>query len=138
MAQRDDALLRAEVLMYVAIRRYDGIEPSAVAEFVHRVTADSGASTPAVEQELDRWAAEGGFVPLPRETPGFEAYYLVDAGNGVIVSISLFGDRDAAEESTRRAAEWVSRNLADLIRRPPQVLTGEVVAQRTMEHPPLA
>ena len=138
MAQRDDALLRAEVLMYVAIRRYDGIEPSAVAEFVRRVTADSGASTPAVEQELDRWAAEGGFVPLPRETPGFEAYYLVDAGNGVIVSISLFGDRDAAEESARGAAEWVSRNLADLIRRPPQVLTGEVVAQRTMEHPPLA
>jgi hypothetical protein len=96
VAQRDDALLRAEVLMYVAIRRYDGIEPSAVAEFVRRVTADSGASTPAVEQELDRWAAEGGLVPLPRETPGFEAYYLVDAGNGVVVSISLFGDRDAA------------------------------------------
>jgi hypothetical protein len=138
MAQRDDALLRVEVLMYVAIRRYDGIEPSAVAEFVRRVTADSGASAPAVEQELDRWAAEGGFVPQPRETPGFEAYYLVDAGNGVVVSISLFGDRDAAEESTRGAAEWVSRNLADLIRLPPQVLTGEVVAQRTTEHPPLA
>jgi len=50
-----------------------------------------------------------GFVPLPRETPGFEAYYLVDAGNGLVVSISLFGDRDAAEESTRGAAEWVSR-----------------------------
>ena len=68
---------------------------------------------------------------------GFEDY-LVDAGNGVVVSISLFGDRDAAEESTRRAAEWVSWNLADLIRLPPQVLTGEVVAQRTTEHTPLA
>src|SRR6266849_8505045 len=76
--------------------------------------------------------------PCPGRTPGFEAYYLVDAGNGVVVSISLFGDRDAAEESTRGAAEWVSRNLADLIRLPPQVLTGEVVAQRTTEHPPLA
>ena len=83
MAQRDDALLRVEVLMYVAIRRYDGIEPSAVAELVRRVTADSGATSRWVEQELDRWAAEGGFVPLPRETPGFEDYYLVDAGNGV-------------------------------------------------------
>src|SRR5229473_1328894 len=123
--------VREGSLMYVAIRRYDGIKPSAVAEFVRRVTAEAVASAPAVEQELDRWAAEGGFVPRLRETPGFEAYYLVDAGNGVVVSISLFGDRDAAEESTRGAAEWVSRNLADLIRLPPQVLTGEVVAQRT-------
>ena len=124
--------------MYVAIRRYDGIEPSAVAELVRRVTADSGATSRWVEQELDRWAAEGGFVPLPRETPGFEAYYLADAGDGVVVSISLFGDRAAAEESTRGAAEWVRRNLADLIRLPPQVLTGEVVAQRTTGRPPLA
>jgi hypothetical protein len=64
----------------------------------------------------------GLLCPLPSETPGFEADYLVDAGNGVVVSISLFGDRAAAEESTREAAEWVSRNLADLIRRPPQVI----------------
>jgi len=56
----------------------------------------------------------------------------------VVVSISLFGDRAAAEESTRRAAEWVCRNLADLIRRPPEILTGEVVAHRTTEYTPLA
>ena len=61
-------------------------------------------------------------------TPGFEACY---GGNGVVVSINLFGDRVAAEESTRGAAELVSWNLADLIRLPPQVLTGEIVAQRT-------
>ncbi len=53
--------------MYVAIRRYDGIEPGAVAEFVRRVTADSGAATPAVEQELDRWA---GRAPAPVERAG--------------------------------------------------------------------
>jgi hypothetical protein len=124
--------------MYVAIRRYEGIEPGAVAEFVRRVIAKAGASATAAEQELDRWAAEGGFVPLPRETPGFETYYHVDAGNEVVVSISLFADCAAAEESTPAAAEWVSRNLADLIRRPPEVLTGEVVAHRTTEHTPLA
>ena len=138
MAQRDDALLRAEVLMHVAIRRYDGIEPSAVAEFVRRVSADSGASTPGGRAGTRPMGCRGRLCPPARETPGFEAYYLVDAGNGVVVSISFFGDRDAAEESTRGAAEWVSRNLADLIRLPPQVLTGEVVAEPTTEHPPLA
>ena len=124
--------------MYVAIRRYDGIDPGAVAELVRRVTTEAGASAEAVEGDLDRWATEGGFVPLLSETPGFEAYYLVDAGNGVVVSTSLFGDRAGAEESTRGAAEWVSRNLADLIRRPPEVLTGKVLAYRTAARTPLA
>jgi hypothetical protein len=68
--------MRRGSLMYVAIRRYDGIEPGAVAEFLRRVTAEAGPSATAVDQELDRWAAEGGFVPLPRETPALEAYYL--------------------------------------------------------------
>jgi hypothetical protein len=121
--------------MYAAIRRYDGIEPGAVAELVRRVTSEAGSRATAVEEELDRWAAEGGFVPLIRETPEFEAYYLVDAGAGVVVSISLFRERARAEESTRGAAECVRRNLADLVRRPPEVLTGKVVAHRAAESP---
>ncbi len=124
--------------MYAVIRRYDGIEPGAVAELVRRVTAEPGARATVDEEELDRWAAEGGFVPLISETPGFEAYYLVDAGNGVVVSLSLFRERARAEESTRGAAEWVRRNLADLVQRPPEVLTGEVVAHRATEETPLA
>jgi hypothetical protein len=56
----------------------------------------------------------------------------------VVISISLFGDRDGAEESTRLATEWVSRNLTDLIRQPPQVITGKVVVLRAREHAPLA
>ncbi len=91
--------------MYAVMRRYDGIEPGAVAELVRRVTAEPGARATVDEEELARWAAEGGFVPLISETPGFEAYYLVDAGNGVVVSLSLFRERARAEESTRGAAE---------------------------------
>jgi len=68
--------------MYAAIRRYDGIEHGAVAELVRRVTAEAGARATVVEEELDRWAAEGGFVPLISGTPVFAASYLVDAGNG--------------------------------------------------------
>jgi hypothetical protein len=79
--------------MYAAIRRYDGIERGAVAELVRRVTAEAGARATVVEEELDRWAAEGGFFPLISGTPVFEAYYLVDAGNGAVVSISLYCER---------------------------------------------
>jgi hypothetical protein len=59
----------------------------------------------------------GRLVPLISETPGFDAYYLVNAGNGVIVSISYFTDRAGAEESTRVAAQWVGLNLVELVRR---------------------
>jgi hypothetical protein len=124
--------------MFVAIRKYNGIEPSVIPDLVRRVTSEAGASATSGDEELDRWAGEGGFVPLIAETPGFEAYYLADAGNGVVVSISLFEDRAGAEESSRGAAEWVRRNLADLVRRPPEVLTGEVVVHRGAEQTTLA
>jgi hypothetical protein len=100
--------------MYAAIRRYDGIEPGAVGEFVRRVTADAGAGTTVVEEELDRWAAEGGFVPVISERPGFEAYYLVDAGNGgscpSVSSASVLGPRSrlAAQQSGSGATSRTS------------------------------
>lgn len=124
--------------MYAVIRRYVGIEPGAVAELVRRVTAEPDAGATVDAEELARWAAEGGFVPLISGTPGFEAYYLVDAGNRVVVSISLSRERARAEESTRGAGEWVRRNLADLVRQSPEVLTGEIVAQRAAAETPLA
>ncbi|WP_345701169.1 hypothetical protein [Kitasatospora terrestris] len=69
-----------------------------------------------------------GFVPLLRQVPGFVAYYWVDAGNGVMVSTSVFEDRAGAEESVRRAADFVRDNLASLLPNPPQVTAGQVVA----------
>ncbi|MFF3624708.1 hypothetical protein [Streptomyces sp. NPDC002467] len=69
-----------------------------------------------------------GFVPLLRQVPGFVAYYWIDAGGGVMVSTSVYEDRAGAEESVRRAAEFVRDNLASLLPNPPQVTAGEVVA----------
>ncbi|MFD7561312.1 hypothetical protein ACFV9E_43400, partial [Streptomyces sp. NPDC059835] len=60
--------------------------------------------------------------------PGFVAYYWIDAGGGVMVSTSVYEDRAGAEESVRRAAEFVRDNLASLLPNPPQVTAGEVVA----------
>lgn len=92
--------------MYAAVRRYEGVTDSA--EAARRVNE--------------------GFVPLIRQVSGFVAYYFVDAGGGVMVSTSVFEDQAGAEESTKRAADYVRENLASLLPNPPQVTAGEVVA----------
>ncbi|WP_308122174.1 hypothetical protein [Streptomyces sp. WAC04114] len=68
------------------------------------------------------------FLPLLRQVQGFVAYYWVDAGDGVMVSTSVFQDRSGAEESTSRAKDFVRDRLAALLPQPPQVTAGEVVA----------
>jgi hypothetical protein len=57
---------------------------------------------------------------------GFHAYYVVRASEST-VTISIFDDAAGAEESTRRAAEWMRENLPDLAVEPPKVSIGEVV-----------
>ncbi|MFG2478297.1 hypothetical protein [Streptomyces fagopyri] len=92
--------------MYAAVRRYEGVSDSA---------------------EAARLVNEG-FVPLMRQVPGLVAYYWIDAGDGVMVSTSVFQDQAGAEDSTSRAADFVRDNLAPLLPNPPQVMAGEVVA----------
>jgi hypothetical protein len=70
--------------MYAAIRRY-------------RTKGES--SSEMVRQVLE------GFVPLIAETVA--AYYVVDAGDGVIASISICEDEEKVRTSNRVAAEWV-------------------------------
>jgi hypothetical protein len=70
-------------------------------------------------------AVESGFVPILREVPGYREYSLVETGEGVI-SISVFADQAGAEESTRRAADWVQQNLAGFFAGPPTVTAGSV------------
>ena len=71
-----------------------------------------------------------GFVPLISQIPGFVAYYWVDAGGGVMISTSVFQDQASAEESNRRAADYVRQNLVSVLPNPPQVTAGEVVAYK--------
>lgn len=92
--------------MYAVIRRYEGVTDSA---------------------EAGRRVDEG-FVPLLRRAPGFVAYYWVDAGDGVMVSTSVFEDRSGAEGSIDRAADFVRDNLSSLLPNRPQVTAGPVVA----------
>ncbi|MFF4547757.1 hypothetical protein [Streptomyces sp. NPDC001435] len=92
--------------MYAAVRRYEGVTDPA---------------------EAGRRVSEG-FVPLIRQIPGLLAYYWVDAGNGVMISTSVFEDEDGAHESIRKAAVFVRDHLAPLLPNPPQVMSGHVVA----------
>ncbi|HET9380793.1 MAG TPA: hypothetical protein VFP69_08180 [Streptomyces sp.] len=92
--------------MYAAVRRYEGVTDPA---------------------EAGRLVNEG-FVPLMRQVSGFVAYYWVDAGDGVMVSTSVFQDRAGAEASISAAADFVRDSLASLLPNPPQVTAGEVLA----------
>ncbi|MEU4930398.1 hypothetical protein AB0G54_28480 [Streptomyces yokosukanensis] len=77
--------------------------------------------------EAGRRVSEG-FVPLLRQVRGFVAYYWVDAGDGVMLSTSVYEDQAGADESVDRAADFVRDNLASLLPNPPQVTAGQVVA----------
>ena len=53
----------------------------------------------------------------------------LDAGNGVISSISLFETLEQTEESTKLVAEWIGdENLETAIPKAPKITSGKVVA----------
>ena len=55
---------------------------------------------------------EEGFIPIISEMPEFVAYYMVDAGDGVVVSTSVFEHKEAEEESNWRAGQFAAQHLA--------------------------
>lgn len=97
---------RSKQTMYATVRRYDGVTD------VHEVTR----------------RVNEGFVQIVRELPGFAAYYCIDAGGGVLISVSVYQDRASAEESNARASNFVGENLAAVLPNRPQITAGEVVA----------
>ncbi len=96
--------------MYASIRRYT-TSPGAAAELARRVNQ--------------------GFVPIIGKAPGFVAYYVVDAGNDVVASVSVFQDQAGAEESNRMAADWVKENMASLVSGSPEITAGAVTVHKT-------
>jgi hypothetical protein len=99
--------------MYATIRRYDGINPSRRDELITKV--------------------DETFMPRLSELPGFGGYHVIEAGNGVMSSISFFESKAQADESTRIAANWVrDEKLETLLPNPPKVTDGEVVLQKEL------
>jgi len=78
--------------------------------------------------------AEDSLLPRLTELPGFSAYYLIDAGDGVISSVGLFDTAEHAEESIRVASNWVRQeHLEQALPNPPKVTSGQVVVHKTGE-----
>jgi hypothetical protein len=73
------------------------------------------------------------FIPMVSAIPGFLEYELVDAGDR-LASISTFESKEGAEESTRRAAQFIREraNLAAAVTGR-QITEGEVKVHRAVE-----
>ncbi len=94
--------------MFAAIRYYRA-EPPSIDEVVRRVQED--------------------FVPLIRDMQGFVSYFIIvpSEREDEIVSVSVFEDQQSAEESNQKAAEWVAKNLSELLQPTPEFAGGQVV-----------
>jgi hypothetical protein len=57
---------------------------------------------------------------------GFKAYYLLKLAEGTS-TISVFEDREGADESSRVAAAWLADNLPDLNVAAPYITAGDVL-----------
>jgi hypothetical protein len=98
--------------MHATVRRYDGVDESRRDEVARKVN--------------------DALIPRLSKLPGFSGYFLVEAGHGVMTSISLFDSQEHADESTRLASTWIrDEKLEGALPNPPKITFGEVVAQKT-------
>jgi hypothetical protein len=96
--------------MHATIRRYEGVDTSRINDVVSRV--------------------DETFVPQIRELPGFAGYFLMEADNGVLSSISLFETSEQADESNKLVKNWISEeNFSKAIPNAPKITSGKVLAQ---------
>ena len=98
--------------MHATVRRYEGVDQGRTDELAKKVGEN--------------------LVPRLSKLPGFSGYYLIEAGNGVMTSISLFDTSAHADESSKLAASWVrDEQLDSALPNAPKITFGEVVAHKT-------
>jgi hypothetical protein len=71
---------------------------------------------------------QDGFVPLLKKAKGFVRYYWLDTGEGEGASLSVFRDKAGADESVLLAADFVKKNMAELLKQKPEVIEGPIKA----------
>ena len=72
-------------------------------------------------------------VPLLSQQPGFVAYYTIEGEDGTVVSIGVYESKEEAERSNEIAREWTRQNSSQFVRKPPEVLAGEVLVYKARE-----
>ena len=96
--------------MHATIRRYEGVDAARTNDVIGSVNET--------------------LVPRLRELPGFSGYYLVEAGNGILSSVSLFETREQTDGSTKLVEKWIAdENLGTAIPNAPKITSGRVVAR---------
>ena len=96
--------------MYATIRRYK-TAPGSADKLAHEI--------------------QQGFVPIVSKVSGFREYFWVKTPDNEMFSVSVFENKAGAEESVRKASDYVrEHNLASLLPNPPEVITGEVVVHQ--------
>ena len=100
--------------MFATIRRYEGVDQSRTDEIVKK--------------------ADETFKPSLSALPGFGGYFLIDTGNGVVTSVSLFDTSAHADESSKTASTWVREQKLDgALPNAPKITSGEIVVQEMRE-----
>ena len=68
-------------------------------------------------------------VPKLEKLSRFAGYWLIEAGNGVFSSLSLFETPEQAKESTMIVADWMrDEKLDTAIPNEPKMTSGKVIA----------
>lgn len=79
--------------------------------------------------------AETGLAPMLIAATGFKGYHIIDAGDGVGLSVTMFETREDADRVKDRALDWIRQNLSDLYQGEPEVTAGEVIFSARSETP---
>jgi hypothetical protein len=99
--------------MFTTIRRYEAVDQARTSELVKKT--------------------DETLLPSLTELPGFSGYSLIEAGNGVMSSISYFDTSEHADESTRLASNWVREQELETVLNAPKITSGEVVVHKVSE-----
>jgi hypothetical protein len=71
--------------------------------------------------------AKSGIGPLLKQSPGFQGYYVFDAGDGVGGSVTMFDSKETALEANEKALAWIRGSLMDVIDGEPEITMGEIL-----------
>ena len=72
-------------------------------------------------------------MPLISKLPGFIFYFWTDAGNDVMISVSVYTNKEAEEKSNLIAADFVKQHMAAVLPNPPRITAGHVVTMAQKE-----
>jgi hypothetical protein len=96
--------------MHAIVRRYEGIDTKRTDELKRKV--------------------DESLTPRLKKLDGFNGYFLIEAGNGVMSSVNFYDTSAHADESTRVVAEWLREEKLDtLVPNAPKITGGEVIVK---------